>query len=161
MTIDRLAEAERAVERPPRSVSLAWLGEATTWFALAVAGMLVVFAGLAVDAYRHNHSASEELLLSLGNPGHLLAAIGLAITSVAVLAGLSVSALKGAERELHRERRKLYGRPALDDARLGDAGDDGEPAGRVRVPQQRPLPEAAGRVGVVERPERRDAVTRL
>ncbi len=94
-TIDRLAEAERAAERPPRSTSLAWLSEATTWFALAVAGMLVVFAGLAVDAYRHNHSASEESLLSLGNPGHLLAAIGLAVTSVAILAGLSVSMLKG------------------------------------------------------------------
>jgi len=76
-------------------VSTAWLAEATTWFALAIAGMLVVFIGLAVDAYRHNGNATEESLLSLGNPGHLLAAIGLAVTSIAVLVGLSVAALKG------------------------------------------------------------------
>jgi hypothetical protein len=73
------------------------LGESVTWFALAAIGMLVVFAGLGVDAWRHNNGASEESLLSLSNPGHLMAFIGLAITSVSVLAGLSVSALKNVE----------------------------------------------------------------
>ncbi len=92
---DRFADTEHATARQPRNASAAWLAEATTWFALAIAGMLVVFIGLAVDAYRHNHSSTEESLLSLGNPGHLLAAIGLAISSVAILTGLSVAALKG------------------------------------------------------------------
>lgn len=103
--IDRFGDSVRVSERAQRSASLAWLSEATTWFAVAISGMLIVFIGLAVDAYRHNHSATEESLLSLGNPGHLLAAIGLAVTSVAVLAGLSVSALKGvptAERAIRR-----------------------------------------------------------
>ena len=104
-SLDRFADTERAAGRPARSASLAWLSEATTWFAVAISGMLVVFIGLAVDAYRHNHSAAEESLLSLGNPGHLLAAIGLAIASVAVLAGLSVSALKGTSTAEHAIRR--------------------------------------------------------
>lgn len=73
----------------------AWLADAALWFAIAVIGMLVVFAGLAVDAYRHNNGAGEESLLSLSNPGHLIAAIGLAVASAAVLAGLSVSMLSG------------------------------------------------------------------
>jgi hypothetical protein len=94
-SIDRFGDVEHAAARPARSANVAWLSEATTWFSVAIAGMLIVFAGLAVDAYRHNHGAAEESLLSLGNPGHLLAAIGLAITSVAVLTGLSVAALKG------------------------------------------------------------------
>lgn len=104
-SIDRFADTAPAAERPARSANVAWLAEATTWFAVAVSGMLVVFIGLAVDAYRHNHSATEESLLSLGNPGHLLAAIGLAVTSVAVLAGLSVAALKGVTTAEHAIRR--------------------------------------------------------
>jgi len=94
-SMDRFAEAERMVSRPARSLSAAWLRETATWFAASVAGMIVVFAGLAIDAYRHNHGAGEESLLSLGNPGHLVAAIGLAITSLASLAGLSVAMLRG------------------------------------------------------------------
>ena len=104
-SIDRFGDVEHAAERAARGASLAWLSEATTWFGMAIAGMLIVFAGLVVDAYRHNHSAAEESLLSLGNPGHLLAAIGLAITSLAVLAGLSVAALKGATTADHAIRR--------------------------------------------------------
>lgn len=104
-SIDRFADTEREAARQPRTANMAWLAEATTWFALAVAGMMVVFIGLAVDAYRHNHSATEESLLSLGNPGHLLAAIGLAMTSIAVLAGLSVAALKGVSTADHAVRR--------------------------------------------------------
>lgn len=92
---DRFTDTEHTASRRPRGASAAWLAEATTWFALAIAGMLVVFIGLAVDAYRHNHSSTEESLLSLGNPGHLLAAIGLAISSFAILTGLSVAVLKG------------------------------------------------------------------
>jgi hypothetical protein len=94
-SMDRFAEAERTASRPARALSVAWLRETTTWFAASVAGMIVVFAGLAVDAYRHNHGAGEESLLSLGNPGHMVAAIGLVITSLASLAGLSVAALRG------------------------------------------------------------------
>jgi len=102
---DRFADVERVADRPARSASAAWLLEATTWFSVAIVGMLVVFAGLAVDGYRHNHGATEESLLSLGNPGHLLAAIGLVVTSVAILLGLSVASLKGATTVEHAVRR--------------------------------------------------------
>jgi len=78
-----------------RGTGAGWLASPALWFAVAVAGMLVVFAGLAVDAWRHNNGAAEESLLSLSNPGHLIAAIGLGVTSAAVLAGLSVSLLGG------------------------------------------------------------------
>jgi hypothetical protein len=80
-----------------RTRDFAWLGESMTWFAAGVIGMLIVFVGLAVDAYRHNNGAGEESLLSFGNPGHAIAAIGLAVTSAAMLAGLSVAALKGVD----------------------------------------------------------------
>jgi len=96
-TVDRFAGAERQAGRSARSVTLAMLGEAVTWFALAAVGMVVVFAGLGIDAWRHNHGAAEESLLSLGNPGHIVAFIGLAIVSASVLVGLSVSALKNVE----------------------------------------------------------------
>jgi hypothetical protein len=102
---NRFADVERATERPARSANTSWLTESTTWFLVAIAGMLVVFVGLGVDAYRHNHSATEESLLSLGNPGHLLAAIGLAITSAGVLIGLSVASLKGVTTAEHAIRR--------------------------------------------------------
>ena len=93
--MDRYDSTEHAT-RPSRDVKLAWLKEAPTWFGIAVAGMAIVFAGLAVDGYRHNHSAAEETLLSFGNPGHLIAAIGLMLTSASVLIGFSISVLKGA-----------------------------------------------------------------
>jgi hypothetical protein len=93
-TFDRdedFAGARRADSRDTKE----WLGESVTWFALAVVGMVIVFVGLAVDAWRHNNGAQEESLLSLGNPGHLVAGIGLAVTSAAILGGFSISALKG------------------------------------------------------------------
>jgi hypothetical protein len=68
-----------------------------TWFGIAIIGMVVVFIGLGVDAWRHNNGAEEETLLSLGNPGHLIAGIGLVLTSLATLAGFSVSALHGVD----------------------------------------------------------------
>lgn len=71
-----------------------WLAEPAFWFGIAIAGMIVVFGGLAVDGYQHNNGAGEESLISLTNPGHLIAGIGLLITSLAALAGLSVSVLK-------------------------------------------------------------------
>lgn len=93
--IDRYTDTPRPSEQAGERAGAAWLTDAMTWFALAVAGMVVVFGGLAVDAWRHNNGAQEESLLSLGNPGHLVAGIGLAIVSAAVLGGFSVSALKG------------------------------------------------------------------
>lgn len=74
----------------------AWLSEPAAWFGAAIAGMIIVFVGLAIDAWRHNNGASEESLLSLSNPGHLVAGVGIMITSAALLAGLSVSMLRGA-----------------------------------------------------------------
>ncbi len=96
-TADRFGEA--ADERPvrPRSFSLAWMSNVVTWFALATLGMITVFIGLAIDAYRHNNSAAEETLLSFGNPGHLIAGIGIVVATGAVLAGLSVATLRGTE----------------------------------------------------------------
>ena len=85
---------EHQAERKTRVMD--WLAEPAAWFGLATAGMLVVFIGLGIDAWRHNNGAGEESLLSFGNPGHLVAAIGLGMTSLAVLAGLSVSMLRGA-----------------------------------------------------------------
>ena len=95
-SVDRYAEAPCAGERAGAKANVAWLSESITWFAAAVAGMLVVFIGLGIDAWRHNNGADEESLLSLGNPGHLVAAVGLAVTSAAVLAGFSIAAMKGA-----------------------------------------------------------------
>jgi hypothetical protein len=93
--MDRYTDTSRPNEQAEERAGAAWLTDAMTWFALAVVGMVVVFGGLAVDAWRHNNGAQEESLLSLGNPGHLVAGIGLAIVSAAVLGGFSVSALKG------------------------------------------------------------------
>ncbi|MDP9236325.1 MAG: hypothetical protein M3P30_02825 [Chloroflexota bacterium] len=103
--MDRFSEAERTTIHPKRDAHLAWLATTTTWFAVAAVGIAIVFIGLAVDAYRHNHSAAEESLLSLGNPGHLLAAIGLGLTSIGVLVGLSISALRGITTTEHAVRR--------------------------------------------------------
>src|SRR6478672_7277379 len=94
---DRFSESDHSSDRPPRQFSTKFLLDASTWFATAVVGMVIVFVGLGVDAYRHNHSAAEESLLSMSNPGHLLAAIGLGITAIAVLAGLTVAMLRGVE----------------------------------------------------------------
>lgn len=77
--------------------SYAWTLEPGFWFVFAIAGMVVVFVGLAVDGYQHNNGADEESLISLTNPGHLIAGIGLLITSFAALAGLSISMLRNVE----------------------------------------------------------------
>jgi hypothetical protein len=65
-SIDRYADAGAGARGDTRA-NLAWLTEAVTWFAVAVAGMLVVFIGLAVDAW-HN-SARRRNAASLGAPG--------------------------------------------------------------------------------------------
>jgi hypothetical protein len=96
-TTDRFGEAEHRDGVQRRPVDVGWLASPATWFAIAVAGMVVVFAGLIVDAYRHNNGAEEESLLSLSNPGHLVAGIGLLVTSLAALGGLSVSMLRGVD----------------------------------------------------------------
>lgn len=94
-TMDRYGTSEHG-DVSARDANLAWLTSPATWFGAAVVGMIIVFIGLATDAWRHNDGAAEESLLSLSNPGHLVAAIGLVTASLAILAGLSVSMLKGA-----------------------------------------------------------------
>ncbi|MEX2245174.1 MAG: hypothetical protein WEC75_00645 [Dehalococcoidia bacterium] len=106
-TRDRFTETEHAAERPARALNTELLASATTWFAAAVAGMIVVFVGLAVDAYRHNHGAGEETLLSFGNPGHLIAGVGLVVTSISVLAGLAVASLRNVASAEHAIRRMV------------------------------------------------------
>jgi hypothetical protein len=76
---------------------MAAFAQPMTWFGIAVVGMVIVFVGLGVDAWRHNNGAEEETLLSLGNPGHLIAGIGLLVTALATLFGFSVSALHGVD----------------------------------------------------------------
>lgn len=92
--MERFAEGADRPQPTARGLSPAILQEAATWFVASIAGMLLVFVGLGIDAYRHNHSAAEESLLSLSNPGHLLAAIGLVIVSLSVLLGLSIGMMK-------------------------------------------------------------------
>jgi len=106
-TLDRYGSAERSGDRGAREVGASWLAQASTWFALAIAGMLVVFVGLGIDAWRHDNGAEEESLLSLGNPGHLVAGIGLLITSLAALIGFSATALRGVDSAQSAVRRMV------------------------------------------------------
>jgi hypothetical protein len=92
-SIDRNRTTEHSDDRGPRRVDLAWLRQPVTWFWIALAGMLLVFIGLYVDAYKHNNGGGEETLLSFTNPGHLIAGIGIGVATAGVLGGLSVSML--------------------------------------------------------------------
>jgi hypothetical protein len=92
-TTDTYNSSERTPEGAPVA-GATWLAGPAVWFGAAIAGMIVVFSGLAVDGYQHNNGAGEEALISLTNPGHLISGIGLLITSLASLVGLSVSLLK-------------------------------------------------------------------
>ncbi len=103
--MDRNTGVEHEGHPPARAADMTWLRESATWFGIAAAGMMVVFIGLAVDAYRHNHSAAEESLLSFGNPGHLIAAIGLVMSSAASLVGLSLTSMKNLASPEHAIRR--------------------------------------------------------
>ncbi len=94
---DRFSESNHSLDRPARSFSWGFLTDTTTWFAASVVGMVLVFVGLLVDAYKHNHSTAEESLLSMSNPGHLIAAIGLGIVTIAALTGLSIAALRAVD----------------------------------------------------------------
>ena len=89
MTLD-LAAAQDHNGDEVRARTWSWASNVTTWLSIAVAGMIIVFIGLAIDAWRHNNGAEEESLLSLSNPGHLVAGIGLPVfprTALTVAAG--------------------------------------------------------------------------
>lgn len=61
------------------------------WYSGVFLGVILVIVGLIVDAWRHSvGSAAEESLLSLGNPGHLIAAIGLGLAALSALIGLTL-----------------------------------------------------------------------
>lgn len=105
MATDRSSDGGHSATTPDRRARSGWLREAATWFAVSAAGMAVVFIGLAVDAYRHNNSGTVETLLSFSNPGHLTAAVGLAVASLAALTGLTLSALKDVSSVDHAVRR--------------------------------------------------------
>jgi hypothetical protein len=92
-TVDRYDEVSHD-GAPAQPRDLGWIGNTAIWFAVTLAGMLLIFIGLAVDAWRHNNSAAEETLLSFNNPGHLVAAIGIGIAAFGALAGFTVSMLK-------------------------------------------------------------------
>ena len=95
--IDRFTESRRQAERPPRSFDWNFLQEPVTWFLAAIAGMLIVFISVGIDAYRVRHNHYTESLVSLTNPAHVAAGVGLGITTIAVLAGLTIAALRGVE----------------------------------------------------------------
>lgn len=94
-TIDRAMGRERDDAGGQAETRAAWLTSSMVWFALGIAGMLTVFVGLGVDAWRHNNGAAEESLLSFGNPGHLIAAIGLLVAAGAMLGGFTTTAVRG------------------------------------------------------------------
>jgi len=96
-TVDRFGSAEHQAERRAGGARLAVFAESMVWFAIAIAGTALVFIGLGVDAWRHEDGAQAEELISLGNPGHVIAGIGLVITAVAALVGFSLSALRGVD----------------------------------------------------------------
>jgi hypothetical protein len=67
------------------------------WHALAFGGLLLVFLGLAIDAWTHNAgSAGDESLLSLTNPGHAAAGMGLALSLLGVLGSISLASARHA-----------------------------------------------------------------
>ena len=76
---DRYADAERTEATPPSRAVPGWLTQPVTWFGVALAGALLLFIGLYVDAWKHNNGAGEESLLSVTNPGHLIAGIGILV----------------------------------------------------------------------------------
>jgi hypothetical protein len=76
-------------DRDGRGTNRGWLTESITWFGVGAFGMLAVFIGLGVEAWRHDGGASEGSLLSLTSPGHVIMGIGLALTAIAVMAGLT------------------------------------------------------------------------
>jgi len=94
-TYDQYAADKDALTRGrARDMGATLASQAATWFVLAIAGMLTVFVGLGIDAWKHNNGAGEEALLSLSNPGHLVAGIGIIATSLSALAGLTVGLLR-------------------------------------------------------------------
>ena len=95
--IDRFTESRRERERPPRSFNWNFLQEPATWFVIAIGGMMIAFISAGIDAYRVRHNHSTESLISLTNPAHVLTAVGLGITTVALLAGLTIAMLRGVE----------------------------------------------------------------
>jgi hypothetical protein len=103
-TVDRFGHADHSGTRE-RAFSTTLYANAAMWFAVAAAGMAIAFVGLAIDAYRHNNGAEEESLLSFSNPGHLVAGIGLVITTASVLLGFTVAMLRDVASAEHAVRR--------------------------------------------------------
>jgi len=65
---------------------------------LAAGGLALLLAGLAFDAVAHARDpglAATEGVLTLSNPGHLLAGIGVAVVVVALVGGLATMVLAG------------------------------------------------------------------
>ncbi|HEY7802081.1 MAG TPA: hypothetical protein VIE40_05355 [Dehalococcoidia bacterium] len=93
--MNRFQGTEHRPDVPKRSASFSFANSATFWFALIAVGMALLLAGLGIDVYRQNHGTTGESLLNLWNPGHLLAAAGIALSTLSALAGLTVCALRG------------------------------------------------------------------
>lgn len=66
------------------------------WLWVVVVGLLLVCGGVVLDAYRHNHSASNGSLISASNPGMLVALSGIVLVAIGLLAAMSLLAFQSA-----------------------------------------------------------------
>ncbi len=68
--------------------------ETWRWFLAVVGALMLAFGGLFWDAVIHGgqqHHVAEESLVNLSNPGHVVFGVGLGLTALFTLAGLTVS----------------------------------------------------------------------
>lgn len=80
-----------------RSVAVGLAGQPLAWLAAGAAGMVLVFIGLMIDAYRHTHGASTGELISFSSPGMLVALAGGSLAALSLLVAMSILALQGTE----------------------------------------------------------------
>ena len=66
------------------------------WLAVALAGAMLLFAGIATEVYRHDHGADAAELVSLSNPGVLIAFAGIILLVGGVLAALTTVVFQSA-----------------------------------------------------------------
>ena len=71
------------------------------WFLAVVGGLMLILDGLLWDAVIHSREhghVAEGSLFNLSNPGHVVFGLGLVLTALIALAGLTVSWLKAQRR---------------------------------------------------------------
>jgi hypothetical protein len=66
------------------------------WLSVAIAGLVLVGVGVAIDAVRYHHGASAGALIGGSSPGFLVALAGFGVTAVGLLIALTLLAFDGA-----------------------------------------------------------------